>query len=267
MIPPQRKVIQMTAKIHRVHFPNVGEGIMHIPGGSPYTYDAEKECAYGSYVRFGNRGFVYAKVGTGGVESDIGAKTSLAQKIGNVAIQTAVEAGDTELKITSNVSVSANELNEGTVVVFPAGGGKSFTRGIVSHDVMTATDTLTLQLDAPMPVDVAISGSSAEVMASPYSSVRKTSSLEWNMVMGIPVIGAVAGKYLWLQVEGPAWVVPFGTVGDAVNEQEVTFAGDGSLRCDHENGKEAQQHAGCVICPAVGGTGQGAPFVMLQIAH
>ena len=254
------------AKMHRVHIANVGEAVIYRGSGIPYAADDENEYGLGAYMRLGRRGFVYAKVGTGGVEPDIGAKTTLAQKIGNVAIQTKAETGDTELKITSNVDVTENELEGGEVVVFVAGGGKSFTRGIISNDaVVSQPKTLTLQLDSPIPVDVVIASSSAEVIASPYSSVEKTSSLEWNMVMGIPIIKAVANKFVWLQVEGVCWVVPDGIVGAAVNQQTVIFKGDGSIGL--QSTTTDGQIAGIVICPATGGTGQGAPFIMLQIAH
>lgn len=257
----------VTAKMHRVHISKVGEAVIYRGSGIPYTADDENEHGLGSYMRLGRRGFVYAKVGTGGVEPDIGAKTTLAQKIGGSALQTAAVAGDMALKITSTVSITEDELEGGEVVVFVSGGGKSFTRGIISNNGMTGTDTLTLQLDSPIPIDVQISGSGAEVIASPYSSVIKTGSLEWNMVMGIPIIKAVEGKYVWLQVSGVCWVIPYGTVGDAVNEQLVVFAGDGTLRMAKEASYESCQIAGVVICPAVGGTGQGAPFIMLDIAH
>ena len=51
----------MVAKMHRLHLPKVGEGVIHVPGGVPYTYDDEGRYPYGSYMRLGNKGFVYAK--------------------------------------------------------------------------------------------------------------------------------------------------------------------------------------------------------------
>ena len=258
----------MTAKMHRMHFPNVGEGVLHIPGGVPYEVVpvAEALTRYipGSYVRLGNKGFVYATAGNSLIP-DVGAKQANNQKIGNVAIAVKALVGATELKITSDVSVTEDQLKGGEVVVFPGPANKAFTRGIIGNDEMTATATLTLQLDSPIPCEVVVAGSSAEVMLNPYVGVMQENN-EWRPVMGMPTVVATVGQGLWLQVEGISWCAPEAEVGAAVNDLEVCFAGNGSLMRRDTNAL-GQQRAGMVIAPNKTGNGQGAPFIMLNIDH
>jgi len=257
----------MVAKMHRMHLPKVGEGVLYIPGGVPYeavpVAEALTRYAIGSYMRLGNKGFVYAIAGNS-LSTDLGAKNSLSQKIGNVAIQADYLAGVKVITLTSNVSVEKDELAGGEVIVFPTGGAKTFTRGIVSHPAMTATATLTLTLDSPIPVDITTDGS-AECIASPYSSVKSESN-EWTPVMGMPTYPATVGQGVWLQVSGPSWCAPESEVGAAVNDMEVCFAGDGALK-RRDTDRLGEQRAGVVICPNPTGNGQGSPFIMLNIDH
>ena len=256
----------MVAKMHRMHLPGVGEGVLHVGSGSPYVVDDDPQYGVGDYVRFGRKAFVYAKVGTKGVVPDMGAKTSYLQKIGNVAVQAIALINATEIAITSNVDCTEDELVGGEVVVFTGGEEKAFTRTIIGNDaVVSQPKTLTLQLDSPIPVALD-TGDTAEVIRNPYASVENTAQ-EWGMVMGMPVMVAASGKYVFLQVEGVSWCAPAGSVGDGINEQMVVFAGDGSLRVPATGGWESAQLAGVVICGNVAGNGQGAPFIMLQIAH
>lgn len=256
----------MTAKIHRMNLPNIGEGVLHIGSGSPYVVDDEAKYEVGSYIRFGRKAFVYAKVGTNGVIPDQGAKTSWTQKIGQVAVQAIALINATEIKITSNVDCTVDELVGGEVLVFADYPGNTFTRTIIGNDaVVSQPKTLTLQLDSPIPIALD-TGDNAEVIRNPYMSVENTSQ-EWGMVMGMPVMAATSGKYVFLQVEGISWCAPASEVGDAADEQLVVFAGDGSLRMAGTGNYESAQIAGVVICGDVAGSAQGAPFIMLQIAH
>lgn len=253
----------MTAKMHRIHLPKVGEGVLYIPGGTPYEVDTEQQYELGTYVRFGNKGFVYAKAG-GTLVPDIGAKQANNQKIGNVAIAADALIGATVIALTSNVSVTKDQLKGGEVIVFPT-GNKAFTRRIVSHPAMTATATLTLTLDSPIPVALTAGAGSGEVMLDPYNGVTQDSN-EWTPVLGMPVIGASDGEFLWLQVEGISWCAPEAEVGAAANSLEVCFGGDGALRL-RDSGCLGEQRAGMVIAPNTTGNGQGAPFIMLNIDH
>ena len=254
----------MVAKMHRMHLPKVGEGVIYLPGGVPYEPDDDPLYPAGAFMRLGVKEFIYAIAGNSLIP-DVGAKQANNQKIGNVAIAVKALAGATELKITSDVSCTEDELVGGEVVVFPGPSNKAFTRGIIGNDTMTATATLTLQLDSPIPVEVVVSGSSAEVMLSPYNGVKQENN-EWRPVMGMPTCIATVGQGLWLQVSGPSWCAPEGEVGAAVNDMEVCFGGNGALK-RRDTDALGEQRAGMVIAPNKAGNGQGAPFIMLNIDH
>lgn len=253
----------MTAKMHRVHIAKVGESFVFQNGGTPYEVDAvAKSDLIGAYARFGNKGFVYARAG-GTLQTYIGAKNSLSQKIGNSAIQANYAAGVSTITLTSAVSCTLDELKGGEVVVFVS-TYEAFTRGIVGNPAMTATATLTLYLDSPIPVAITTS-MTAEVMKNPYYAVTSTSD-EWKPVMGMPAVAATIGQGVWLQVSGPSWVAPESEVGGNANYLEMCFGGDGALR-RRDSGTPGEQRAGMLITTAVGANSQGAPFVMLNIDH
>ena len=161
----------MVAKMHRIHIPNVGEGVLHIPGGVPYEADDVAVCPDGTYARFGNKGFVYATA-SGSLIPDVGAKQGNNQKIGNVAVLVGYDAGDKVITINSDVSCDKDELVGGEVVVFPSGGNKAFTRGIIGNAAVTATASLELTLDSPIPCDID-TDASAEVILGPYGAVKQ----------------------------------------------------------------------------------------------
>lgn len=255
----------MVAKMNRVHFPKVGEGVLHIGSGTPYEVSEEPQYEVGTYVRFGRKGFVYARAGASyPCLCHLGAKTSHRQKIESVAIQANALIHATEIKLTSDVSCSEDELKGGEVLVKVA-GDKPFTRGIIGNDAMTATATLTLQLDSPIPVAIETTDT-AQVIRNPYANVG-IHSAERNMVMGIPVMTIPTLWYGWLQVEGIAWCsLDTDTVGVDVNQQNIVFCGDGSLRLASVEGYEDGQLAGTIITTNLTDDAA-APFIMLQVAH
>lgn len=253
----------MVATMHRMHLPKVGEGVIHVPGGVPYKVDTLQQYPLGSYMRIGNKGFVYAKAGNT-LSPNMGAKQPHDQKIDNVAIQADYDAGVTKITISSHTSCTEDELVGGEVIVFPAGGG-TFTRGIIGNTDMSATDTLEIELDSPTPVAITTSGS-AEVFLCPYMGVSREDGDESRMVMGMPTCVADVGEFLWLQVEGLSWVSAESEAGDTANSNEVCFGGDGALR-RRDSECPGEQRAGVIIGPNKAGTGQGAPFVMLNIDH
>lgn len=255
----------MVAKMHRVHLPNVGEGVLYIPGGVPYEVvpvaEALTKYVPGSFVRVGNKEFIYATAGNT-LDPHLGAKNTLAQKVGNSAIQDDYDAGVTTITLTVTAEIEEDELVGGEVVVFVSAA--PFTRGIVSNTAVTGTATLTLVLDSPTPIAITTSDT-GECMANPYVGVIETND-EWAPVMGMPTVVATEGQGLWLQVSGPIWAAPSppggSGIGGAIDALDVVFNSDGSFNVRDTSNK---QHAGCIR--AKGQSGQGAPFVTLQIAH
>jgi len=269
----------MTAKMHRMHFPKVGEGVIHIPGGTPYEQHDEALFPYGSYVRLGNKGFVYAKA-LALLDTSFGAIASKPQKLGQMALAADIEAGDTTITVTVTATnnITKDELKDGELVCF-ANTIDVFTRGIVSNTAIVTSGVMTVVLDSPVPVDVTAAVGKVEAMISPYANVVNTTApvggyeAGWyHMVLGMPTYPAAAGKSLWLQVTGPCWVVPDILVGAQEGDIEVVFGSNGSISIrdttSHADGKLQAQHAGYIMASAQGGGGgQGAPFIMLDIAH
>jgi len=262
----------MTAKIHRMHFPKVGEGVIHVPGGVPYTYDDVGQYPYGSYIRLGNKGFVYAKAHSL-LDTAFGCWSSDVQKLGQMVLAADVKAGDTTITITipATNNISEDELKDGELVCF-ANTIDIFTRGVVSNTAIVTSGTMTVVLDSPAPVDVD-AGGKVEAIINPYSNVANTAGGHqagwYNMILGMPTYPLVAGKSGWLQVTGPHWVVPDILVG-VEGYIECVFGSNGSISVRNatagSTGKLNAQIAGYIITSASGG-GQGAPFLMLAIAH
>ena len=269
----------MTAKLHRIHIPNVGEGVIHKPGGTPYEYDDIKQYPYGSFVQLGNKGFVYAKA-QALLDTSFGAIASKPQKLGQMALAADIEAGDTTITVTVTATnnIEADELADGELVCF-ANTIDVFTRGIVSNTAIVTSGVMTVVLDSPVPVDVTAAVGKVEAMISPYANVVNTTAPAggyeagwYHMVLGMPTVPAPATKSLFLQVTGPCWVVPDILVGAEEGDIEVVFGSNGSISIrdavQHAGGKLGAQHAGYIMASAAGGGGgQGAPFIMLDIAH
>jgi len=226
-------------------------------------------------MRLGNKEFIYAIAGNT-LNPDKGAKNSLTQKVGQVALAAGSLLGATSISLTiaTGTEIAEDELKGGEVVVFPH-DENSFTRGIVSNNAIATGvgGTLVLQLDSPIPVAVDITADHAECMASPYSAVVQGNE-KTQPVMGIPTVVATVNQGLWLQVSGPCWVAPQSLVGVGGNTGLI-FRHDGSLEpilntatnlAVPDGDNDTTQYAGFVISEAAGGT-QAAPFVMLQIAH
>lgn len=264
----------MTAKLHRVHFPNVGEAIIHKPGGVPYGYDDIKQYPYGSYVRLGDKGFVYARANSL-LDTAFGAWCGEAQKMGymNVAADVAVGATVITITVTATQNIAADELKGGYIHVF-ANTINAFTRGIVSNTAIVTSGVMTVVMDSPAPVAVT-AGDGVEAHINPYSKVINTAGGadedqggHFNMILGMPTYPLAAGKKGWLQVSGPHHIVNDVLVGSLDGYIEVVFGSNGSISVRNATTKLRAQHAGFIIAAAPGGGGgQGCPFVMLQIAH
>ncbi len=160
-----------------------------------------------------------------------------------------------------------NYLEGGTVFVFGALG--DFNRGILSSTAVTVnagTATFDVLLDAPIPFAITVADV-AEAIASVYRSVVPFGGChigeEWLACAGMPTMATVAGDWSWLQTWGPCFIAPAAEVGNAVNDLQVYFGGDGAAR-DFAGAGGANQTAGHILKTAIGG-GQGLPFVNLEI--
>lgn len=264
----------MTAKMHRMHFPNVGEGVLSIPGGVPYEVvpvsEALTRYAPGSYVRIGNKEFIYAIAG-GDIIPDMGAMNSYKQKVVRAHNAAEVAAGSLVVGITPDSDsglawsegVAKDELKGGQFIGFPT-GNKAIMRGIVSNTMIPAgSGTIYITLDSPTPVILQYD-KWCEAIRNPYGAVKQNQGA-YAMVMGIPTVVATVGQGVWLQVGGPGWVAMAADLGSEANNQEAVFVGNGSIALRSETGNEDCQHAG--VCIALASGEKGSLMLMLQIAH
>lgn len=265
----------MTATMHRVHMPGIGEASLLVPAGTPYEADDNADIPLNTVMRLGIKTFVRAKSG-GITNTDLGVKNLLTQAVAYATIAAAAAINATEIVIdvaatdgpAADGVIAADYLVGGEVVVFPH-SSNTFTRTIMGNTVVASGGgEMTLTLDSPIPVALdAGDVDHGECMASPYASVG-TAAGNTSSVMGMATCLAASGKYLWLQTGGPCWIAPQGEVSVGNNNRQVVFRHDGSIdELDYSDANVAKgQHAGYVIANAADG-GQGAAFIMLQILN
>jgi len=224
----------------------------------------------GTRYRMDDRVFHYAKAG-GTLNCDLGCAPYNTQCVAYATIADDAVIGATKIVIDVAGSdgaagdgvIAKDELFGGYIVIFPH-SENSINRRIIGNTAVD-TDEMTVELDAGIPVALDTDNDHAECIASPYSDVRTDGTIT-KSVVGVPVVAATSGKYLWIQTWGPIWIAPQTDVSTGNNDRQVVFRHDGSLD-EHDYSDAAitkAQHAGFVLANASGG-GQGAAFIMLQI--
>ena len=224
----------------------------------------------GTRYRMDDRVFHYAKAGATLVPN-LGCQIYNTQSVAYATIAEDAIIGATKLVIDVAATdgaagdgvIAKDELFGGYIVIFPH-SDNSINRRIIGNTAVD-TDEMTVELDAGIPVALDTNNDHAECMASPYSDVRSTNSAT-KSIIGVPVVAATIGKYLWIQTWGPCWISPQAAVSVGNTNRQVVFRYDGSL--DEHDYSDAYttkaQHAGFVLANAAGAT-QGAAFIMLQI--
>jgi len=270
----------MVAKMHRVHIPGVGEGVLHIPGGCPYEYYDDEKWPIGSYVRFGNKGYVFAHIAAAGITAlQYGAKQGgVRQPVGWSTVAATVAAGVKQITIDldgaagplGDGNITKDYLKGGEVCIMPT-WGTGFTRHITGNSALAlgAGGEFTVDFDSPTPALLTEDVAHAECIPSPYKDVACVGIGDGrNPVVGMPTVLAPAGKYCWLQVEGPFGIAAQGDVGNINDRMQAVFRPDGTIgkHLDTDGHEAANQHAGVIMFLNLAG-GQGTPFCNLQIAH
>lgn len=262
------------AEMEQVYNHIVGERLAGV--GAQGINEVSQVQRYRTGARMQLRSGVYHYAMANGIlDPDFGAKIELPQTTSQEIIGAAAAAGAISIVLTLDNTdgpagdglLPLNYLEGGTVVVFAALG--TFTRGILTSTAVTvnaATATFTVTLDAPIPVAITIADV-AEANASPYRSVVPSTDImatrEWCSVAGMPTRPTVVGDWTWLLTWGTFWASPDPAVGGAINNRLVYFGGDGAVQAFVTVGG-IQQIAG-FIQAADKGTGQGAPFITLQL--
>lgn len=268
----------MTAKMYRVHMPSIGEGVVHIPGGEPYETDDLAEYLIGSFIRLGNKEYIYALSG-GITDCSKGIKAPNRQCQGWTSIAADAVVGATEVVVDidsgqgtdGSGNIAKDALIGGEIMIGPAGSRLTvMTRTIIGNSVLTGGGggECTVQLGSPIHTALTEDVSVAELMQSFYYGVK--TSIDGNeAVAGMATCLAADGKFLWLQVTGPnGQCIPTSDVGHANHITQAVFKSNGIIAPhDYNTAEEGkQQHAGFIMARARGDS-QGLPFLMLEIAH
>jgi len=264
-------------------------------GSSPLDLVSAVQTDYGLYVADGTqrfcfgqrfltndgRVFKYAKAG-GSLNIDLLAQSVVAQHISYSTAAVAAKAGDRKVSVAVAVTdgaagggaIAKDELAGGYIVIF-SDVVATMNRGIVGNTAVAAggSTTVIIEVDRPLHVAVTAATSFHEVMASPYSSIKASTTGDRNRgFVGLPMVEATSGQCLWIQTWGPCWVAPQGDLGAAADANQAVARYDGSIDVHMNASAEGgtgynypQQHVGFVLSHAPAGT-QGAPFVMLQIS-
>lgn len=237
-------------------------------------------------------GSVYRYSGAGDtLKTDHLAQTITGQHMGYAAIAVAASIGDKQVRCTfgsgdgaaSSGAVTEDEMQGGSIILWPTPTSICMNRNIEHNSALASTGTIIYTLDFPINVDLTTASSKAEAMASMYQSVGMDSGRDGpRSLIGLPMVAAIDGEWCWLQTWGICWVTPSNQsgkeIGNVDHSYQVVGRHDGSLQThetytaadtptvtEYTNGVE-QQHVGFTVSSAQG-TGQGAPFIMLQISQ
>ncbi len=181
----------------------------------------------GEYI-FSNdgRGFRYCKVGGTAL---VAAKLYQSRAEDTTNFQNLVVAvnsiGDTTVTTTTTVTLTANQLAGGFLVVESATTGAGFTYKIKSHPAAT-TAVVTFTLEDP--IVVATTGTvNIDVHPNPYDGVIVMPTTSTSAPAGFAVYNATAAYHSWLCTHGPTAALAQGTVvvGDGVIPAETTTTG------------------------------------------
>jgi len=211
------------------------------------------------------------------LNTDLLAQTAVAQDVAYATVAASTAIGATSLTIDVGAAdgpaagglIAEDYLVGGYVIIFPH-SENSMNRLILGNTaVATGGGECTLELDGPLNVATVVDVTHAECMASPYASVKASTTGDTARgFIGLPVVPATVGQYCWLQTWGPCWIAPQTDVGTGASNQQVVARYDGSIQAhDYTDTtySDKQQHVGFVLSHATAGT-QGAPFIMLQIS-
>jgi hypothetical protein len=133
--------------------------------------------------------------------------------------------GDLSVTTTSTVTLTANQLAGGFLVIESATLGAGFTYKIKSHAAATAA-VVTFNLEDP--IVVATTGTvNIDVHPNPYNAVIVMPTTSTSAPVGFAVYNITAAYFGWICSHGPTAALAQGTVtvGDGVIPAETTAAG------------------------------------------
>lgn len=172
------------------------------------------------------RAFRYVKAGGTALVAGL-LQQSAAEDTTNFQNLTAAvnSVGDTTVTTTSTVTLTANQLAGGFLVIESATTGAGFTYRIKSHPAVTAA-VVTFTLEDP--IIVATTGTvNIDVHKNPYDQVIVMPTTSTSAPVGFAVYNITAAYFGWICSHGPTAALAQGTVvvGDGVIPAETSVAG------------------------------------------
>lgn len=194
-----------------------------------------QQMALGTYAETSDgRGFRYAKIGgtstvAGRIYQAPAEDTTNFQNL-TVAVNS---VGDTTVTTTSTVTLTANQLAGGTLIIVSATLGSGLIYKIKSHPaVTTAVVTFTLE----DPISVATTGTvKIDCHPNPYNGVIITpAGSATSCPVGVATYVITNAQFGWIQTHGAAPVLSSTamTVGNNVMPLFATAAGAGTVAVD-----------------------------------
>jgi len=179
-------------------------------------------------IAYSNDGRAFRYVKAGGTALVAGKlQQSPAEDTTNMQNLTAAVSavGATSVTTTSTVTLTANQLAGGFLVIESGTLGIGFTYRIAGHAAASAA-VVTFNLDDP--IVVATTGTvNIDVHPNPYSGVIVTPTTTTSAPVGFAVYNVTNAYYGWICSHGPTAALAQGTVvvGDGVIAAETTAAG------------------------------------------
>lgn len=185
-----------------------------IAGQDIYAISSTQNASLGTYMETDDgRGFRYAKVGAlatvpGKVYQGPAEDTTNLSPSGGLSISAAA-IGATTVTLTSSITLTANALAGGTmVVVITPGLGQAYK--IASNTAVTAAAGMVITLEDPIRVALTTS-SKIGLRKNLYDGVVVAPTTMTNSIVGVAPIVQTAAYYGWLQTHGIASVLQTGT--------------------------------------------------------
>lgn len=120
----------------------------------------------------------------------------------NLTVASAVSAGGTEITLTmTHGRTTLDEYAEGLFYINDA-AGEGHVHEIVGNDAVSPTNTLTVDINAPIKVALSTS-SQVTLIKSRWNGVRATELGPNERALGATPIAVTASYYFWAQVAGP----------------------------------------------------------------
>jgi hypothetical protein len=179
------------------------------------------------------RSFRYCKNGgsamvTGKLQQAPAEDTTNWQELGIAA----ATVGDTTVTTTDTVTLAANALAGGLLIISEGSTGQGASYRIKSHPAATAA-AVTFTLEDP--IHTTTTGTEkVDVFPNPYSGVIIAPTTATSGPVGVSIYPIAANEYGWVQTHGPVACLAQGTVtvGDDVVPANTTTAGTVVAKAD-----------------------------------